>query len=276
MTEMVDGHSRSGAHEQSGYALPVVLVFLGIVAVISARFVGEARLELDIQRTMRARASLETLARDVALGVAPSWLDGVRGASVSFSCAGGDRDVSLALRRQDHLTDLNSAPAEDIAAALASIGLSAHSASDVAADIVRFRSYDPHGRSDAARDGIAGSLKRGPFEAVEELADFDALASVEPSRLRQVFTIRRRTGGAKAGHIAGAYAVEVRAVGHDGRVAAAFGAVMSLDPASPPARLLDIYDPDAATGSPLPEAQPCPEALADFIARRTDAAELER
>jgi len=262
------GHAVSGdrLREQSGYALPIVLVFLGIVAALSARFVGEARLELDMQRTMRDRVALEALAREVAIGFDPAWINGSRDASTSFFCAEGVYDVSLAIWRQDRLTDLNTASVEVTAAALGVVGVAAPTAHEVAAEIVRFRSFDPHRRADAGRTTVLDGLKRAPFEAIEELADFEALAAIEPARLRQVFTIRRRSGGAAARDVAGEYALEVQATRRDGRVSASFGAVLSADPTSPSARLIEIFDPSRTSVHPSPEAKSCPDALARLLA----------
>jgi len=264
---------RPDAH--SGYALPAVLVFLGIVAAMSAHFVGEARLELDIQRTFHARAGLDALARDVALEFAPSWLEGSSEDRVSFSCPSSAYSVSVTLQRQDRLTDLNVATAGDIAAALGILGLLPRVADEVADDIIRFRSYDPHDRSGNERVDISGGLKRGPFEAVEELADFPALSAIAPSRLRQVFTIRQRKGGATRDDIAATYAVEARAASRDGH-AAAFGAVVAFDPAVPAALLIDVFEPGPASVSSQPVARPCPEAAARLVTQRPAAAEPVR
>lgn len=260
---------------QSGYALPAVLVFLGIVAAMSARFAGEARLELDIQRTLHAHATLRALARNIASGFAPSWLTGSGEDAVSFSCPARAHSVSVALRRRDRLTDLNTASADDVAAALGGLGLPPRLAGEVAADIVRFRSYDPHDRFNVERVDIDGGLKRGPFEAIEELADFPALAAIEPSRLRQVFTIQQRMRGAMDDDGAGRYSVEVRAASRDGH-AAAFGAVVAFDPAVPAARLIDVFEPGPASVPSQPVARPCPEAAARLVALRSSAAEPVR
>ncbi|MDN2581684.1 hypothetical protein [Aquibium sp. ELW1220] len=262
----------AGSPGQSGYALPAVLVFLGIVAAMSAHFAGEARLELDIQRTLHAHATLDALARKIALGFAPSWIEGSSEDAASFSCPARAHSVSVALRKQDRLTDLNAAPADDIAAALGGLGLPPRVTGEVAADIVRFRSYDPHDRFNVERVDIDGGLKRGPFEAVEELADFPALAAIEPSRLRQVFTIQRRMGGGMGDDGAGRYSVEVRAARPDGR-AAAFSAIMSFDPVSHTALLIDVFGPAGAPASPGPAARPCPEAAARLVERWSDAVE---
>jgi hypothetical protein len=276
MTDTGHAVSEDGLREQSGYALPIVLVFLGIVAAFSARFVGEARLELDMQRTMRDRARLEAVAREVAIGFDPAWMNGSGESSASFFCAASFYSVSLVISQQDGLIELNTAPGRDIAAALGAIGIPPPAANEIAAEIVRFRSYDPHVRFEAAQDGIVGGPKRGPFEAVEELADFEALAPVDSSRLRQVLTVRKWAGGAMANDIAGAYSVEIRAVSGNGRVAASFGAVLSLDPASPPARLVDVFEPGAAINSPAPGALPCPASLARLVSRLAETAERGR
>lgn len=259
----------------SGYALPAVLVFLGIVAALSAGFVGEARLELDMQRTLRDRTSLETLAKEVALGFAPSWLEGSGEDRISFSCISHSYVFSLAFQRQDSLIDLNLASAEEIAAALGGQGIPSRIAGEVAADIVRFRSYDPHDRLDALQGGIVGGAKRGRFETVEELADFTALASVELPRLRQVFTVRRRMGGAPEGDADGMVAVEVRVVARDGR-AADFGAILSFAQVSRQAHLIDIFDPDGEEAVSSPGARRCPEETAALVTRLADAAEQAR
>lgn len=276
MTDLGHVGAGEGLRDQSGYAMPIVLVFLGIVAAISARFVGEARLELDMQKTIRDRVALEALARDLTLGFRPSWIERSLDASVTFSCAAEAYDVSLSIWRQDRLTDLNTASADRLAAALAVAGVPAPAAAEVAAEIVRFRSYDPHGRAEAGPTGVANGLKRAPFEAVEELADFDALAEIEPARLRQVFAIGRRTGDGGERDVERAYAVEVQATQRDGPVSASFGAVLSVGPTSPSARLIEIFDPGRTSAFSSPRIQTCPDALARLVAQRSEVREMAR
>lgn len=276
MRDMSHSYVEDGLRDQAGYALPIVLVFLGIVAAVSARFVGEARLELDMQRALRDRTALETLARDVTLHFQPAWVNGARDASVSFFCAARAYDVTLSVWPQDRLTDLNTASAERLAVALGIVGVPAQAADDVAAEIIRFRGYDPYGRAEAGQASVVDGLKHGPFEAVEELVDFDALATIQPARLRQVFTIRSRSGDASARDVAGAFALSVQATRRDGRASASFGAVLSAGPTTPSARLIEVFDPGRPTAFPPPDTPSCPEPLARLIAQRSEVSEAAR
>ncbi|PWW01508.1 hypothetical protein DFR52_102170 [Hoeflea marina] len=189
--------------DDRGFALVAVLFFLIVLAAVLTPFTIAARTyQLVVRNTLAASASTAALSSILQTGALVFTLgeaNGLRWPDPTLVCEirlGPDSRVILRYVNHAGLIDLNAAPPELLAFGFRALGLDPDAADGVAAAVVAFRTADTgSGHAMLAESvAVAGGLKRGPFEAVAELSDFQPLAATANRRLEEVFTVLSGAG----------------------------------------------------------------------------------
>ncbi|PSJ63455.1 hypothetical protein [Kumtagia ephedrae] len=189
-------------HDNAGFALVAVLLFLLFVAAIVAPFAMAARTNWLVAANRAQQDRLDGLADAVLTLVAMRQL-GTAGVATRQSlplnsqpvvCKISGYLVTAELQDQTGLVDLNAADASTLATGLRALGVSEDQADDLAEAIVTYRSYEPQSETRGAEVEIFGGAKRGPFESVIELSDFQPLRDIPPAALYATFTVHSRLG----------------------------------------------------------------------------------
>jgi hypothetical protein len=200
----VQERARGGEGADSGFALLIAIAFLLTATAVIAPFVLAARTALDTAAATLRSDRLEFVAEGLATVVAHAlsalppdelsgFVPGVR--SEPVACRSDGLTIETRVQDQRGLIDLNIADEALLELGLRAVGLDRSLAAAHARAMVAYRSTDaaegaplPGGDEAVVRDGP----KKAPFEAVEELYDFEALSAVPLDALRQTFTVHTR------------------------------------------------------------------------------------
>ena len=198
--------NRIGSHandqERDGFALLMVLLFLLIVAAVLTPLVLAARTDFLIasnkfrhdRAAILAEGLVNVLAREIASPAGETANAAISLRSVPMRCQIGTLRIEGRIQDQRGLADLNTAGAGLLEAGFVAMGLDRGRSASLAAAIIAFRRPPGIGGESANVDTstIAGGLKKGPFEAVEELYDFRDLRNMPARRIVETFTIHGR------------------------------------------------------------------------------------
>ncbi|MCB1385656.1 MAG: hypothetical protein KDJ80_06915 [Nitratireductor sp.] len=183
----------------AGFALVAVLLFLLIVSAVITPFVLAARTDfllssrqyLIVRQQMLARGVAQAIARQIAgrdtVAIAELKLD-----SEPMRVRCGPHDLTIVAQDQAGLADLNTSPRGLLEAGFLALGFSAGDAANLADAAVAYRSPQGGGGGGANRLVPAG-LKHFPFDAIEELYEFEGMAGMAPGTLRRVMTVYNRS-----------------------------------------------------------------------------------
>lgn len=289
---------RAARDDEAGFALVAVLWFLVLVAAVAAPFAIAARTDFLIASNRLQAMRLDTLAEAVSTllslrlmernAAAMPLADVPRDSSLA-SCSVGDHLFAIRVQDQSGLIDLNAADSALLAVGLGILGIPQATGDAVAEAIVDYRNFASPPADRPQTVAIEGGPKRGPFETVVELADFEPLKHVEPARLHRVFTVHSGLGivaaslapadlagrlkrfsgnpGADAGGSAQAFAIEVTVAERlaGGRGYAGFLVQPSDPPNAPFRRVEQLLQPGFETGGGEP-SRTCPASLRNDIA----------
>ena len=203
---------RAAPSGEEGFALIVVIGFLLVVTAIILPFTLAARTAIDAGAADLVAVRSRMAAEGLALAVATDLADGAAEDRAAFprggTCRAGDVRVQLRVEDQRGLVDLNAASETLIEGGLRAVGLGGADAARHARAIAAYRiAPDADRPLPAATVALMRAGPKGaPFEAVEELYDFPALAGVPQGTLLATFTVHsRRTrliGSAMPDHLA--------------------------------------------------------------------------
>ena len=191
---------RFPADGQDGFALLMVVLFLLAVTAILAPLVLAARTDfLVASNSLRqdrfdlvAEGLRTVLSREVSAPELDPHNEDLSLISEPMPCRSGRLRVDVRIQDQRGLVDLNAANVALLEAGFMAIGLTRTEASDLADAAVAFRKI-PEGKDTGRRVDpgiVSDGLKRRPFEAVEELYDFNGIRKIPAATLAEAFTIR--------------------------------------------------------------------------------------
>lgn len=289
---------RAACEDEAGFALVAVLWFLVLVAAVAAPFAIAARTDFLIASNRLQAMRLDMLAgsvstllslRLVGRNDAAAPLADMPRDSSPVSCVVGDHAFVIRVQDQSGLIDLNAAESALLAVGLDTLGIAQAARDTLAEAIVDYRNVASPPADRRQTVAIEGGPKRGPFETVVELADFEPLKDVEPARLHRAFTVHsglgivaaslappdlagrlKRFSGTPGGDVGGsaqAFAVEItvsegRA---GGRGYAGFLIQPSDAPDAPFRRVEQLLQPGFEAGGGGP-GRSCPASLRNDIA----------
>jgi len=191
--------SEANDERRGGFALLMVLLFLLVVASVLTSLVLAARTDLLIASNKFRQDRLAILAEGLVTALAreiASPASEIRNPAISFRsapmrCQIGTLRIEARIQDQFGLADLNTAGAGLLEAGFVALGLDRGKSASLAATVIAFRRPPGTGgeSSDIDTTMIAGGLKEGPFEAVEELYDFRDLRNMPARQIVETFTI---------------------------------------------------------------------------------------
>ena len=186
----------------SGFALAVVLFFVLAVAafitplVLGARtdfLVASNKLQQD-RLVMVAEGVVTVLARTLAATPVDAPGPELTLRSVPLRCEMRTLTVEVRLQDQYGLVDLNSAESGLLQAGFEALGFERETAERLAETAIAFRLPPEQDgeRPDVDAGTIVGGLKKRPFEATEEVYDFQGLRGTPARAIAETFTIYNR------------------------------------------------------------------------------------
>jgi general secretion pathway protein K len=194
---------------QAGFALVMVLLFLLAITAIVAPLVLGARTEFLVSSNKLQQDRLEAIAdgllavmaRQLAASPLEPRNEALRFDSTPLRCQNARYLIEARIQDQAGLVGINNAPVELLTAGFAALEFPASTASDIAEATVAFRT--PPGQALApglgpmqapGRDDlVAGGMKLKPFEAVEELYDFEGFKGKPVQAINEVFSLQNTT-----------------------------------------------------------------------------------
>ena len=224
-----DGEPRDA---EAGFALLMVLFFLLAVTAIIAPLVLGARTELLVATNQLQQDRLVTiadglltvLARELAAPPTEPRSEEIKVRSQPLRCRSTRYLIEARIQDQRGLIGINSAPAELLSEGFRALDFSSGDIAELTEALVAYRTRpptdeggggggggdgegegegegDPQGSPQAApvapaagaEDRIAGGLKRQPFEAVEELYDFEGFRGKPVRALTEIFSVQNTT-----------------------------------------------------------------------------------
>lgn len=183
--------------DDHGFALFAVLSFLLLAASVVTPLVMNARTSALIARNVADDVKMRLLA-DGLIDLAKAEITAKAGLP-DFSipqvvqCAFGSSRISYEFQNHAGLIDLNAASADLLRVGFLASGHSADIAEKLAQTVLRFRSVE-QGADQFSPVQVAGGLKFGLFESVDELNDFQATDMDLTPDYHRTFTTRTATG----------------------------------------------------------------------------------
>ncbi len=195
-----------------GFALLMVLLFLLAVTAIIAPLVLGARTDFVVasnrlqQDRLEALANglLVVLARNLAAPPLEARNEGIKVRSEPLRCQSDRYRIEARIQDQRGLIGINTAAPDLLAAGFEALGFSTGDSREMVEALVAYRTAPPtDGQRDDggaqppplqpsadAGDRINGGLKQKPFEAIEELYDFNGFRGRPVRELAEVFSVQ--------------------------------------------------------------------------------------
>jgi general secretion pathway protein K len=194
---MNDGGASGTNQNDFGFALFAVLSFMLLAAAVVTPFLTNARTDALIARNVTNEIGNGMLADGlIALAANQIWKKiHLPGFTIpkSLKCQLGPTTIKFDLQNHAGLIDLNAASADLLKVGFLASGYAADISEDLAQTALRYRSVEQL-QGPASLVEVAGGLKGGLFEAVDELNDFRVRQTKLRPDYRSIFTTRTATG----------------------------------------------------------------------------------